>query len=123
MAKSGDKKRRSNSRRAHHRLTKRVTETELAEFHERALTAGYESTQAYLTAFVAGREGVGADVRKDYIEIFGHVTRAGANLNQIAKAVNSKQLQLLNPGHIETIEAAYAQARVLAAFMGRKLRK
>lgn len=123
MAKTGDKKARSNSRRAHFRLTKRVTATELAEFHQRALKAGYETPQAYLTAFIVGREGIGAEVRKDYIEIFGHLARVGANLNQIAKAVNSKQLRLLDSSHIEVIEAAYAHARVLAAFMGRNLRK
>lgn len=123
MAKSGDKKPRSNSRHAHYRLTKRVTERELTEFHERALSAGYGTAQAYLTAFIAGREGIGAEVRKDYTEIFGHVIRVGANLNQLAAAVNSGRVKLINSHDIGTINATYAHTRALAAFMRSKLTK
>jgi hypothetical protein len=86
MARAGDRKERSDKRRADQRLTKRLTNSERADFEDRALMAGFSSGQAYLSAFILGQ--TGQEIRLQKIRVLGHLGWVGSNLNQIARRLN-----------------------------------
>ncbi|WP_180325176.1 plasmid mobilization protein [Cereibacter azotoformans] len=103
MARPGDGKPRSNSRRTTVRLTKRITEDQLRRFEIRAEIAGFETAQDYLSALILG-EADDRIRRKDAITLLGHLGRIGSNLNQVARAINSGRVTVLGPVEQRVLE-------------------
>ncbi|AXQ95756.1 MobC family plasmid mobilization relaxosome protein [Cereibacter azotoformans] len=89
MARAGDGKTRSDKRRADRRLSKRVTEEEFLRFEARARAAGYESANAYLSAFVRSDGQDHWIDRKDAARILVALAKIGTNVNQIAHRFNA----------------------------------
>lgn len=122
MAKAGDGKKRSTSRKAHYRLGKRVTEDTLAAFHERALEAGFETPQAYLSAFIDGRAGIDVEIRKGYIVMRNQLTRIGGNLNQIAAGINSGRVRYIDASISLLIAKTYGEVSQISRFLREELK-
>jgi len=94
MAQAGDGKKRSDKRRAHVRLTKRLTLKEAVDFEKQALAAGFRNSQEYLSAFIRG-ETTAAPTRKDMGSLIGHLGKVGGNLNPIARKLNEGRSPLV----------------------------
>lgn len=92
MARAGDGKPRSEKRRATHRISKRVTETEWNAFQSRARAEGFESGQEFLNALILGETEVRNIQRRDLTVILGHIGKLGSNINQIARHLNSGKI-------------------------------
>lgn len=106
MVKAGDGEKRSSKRRATKQLYKRVTDAELKDFKRRAIEAGFEKHQDYLTALIAGQIAFDRRDRTDLIKILGELGKHGSNLNQIAYGINSGKLKELSEEDIKTIDEA-----------------
>ena len=96
MARAGDGKPRSEKRRATHRISKRVTETEWNAFQSRARAEGFESGQEFLNALILGDTEVRNIQRRDLTVILGHIGKLGSNINQIARRLNSGKINKIS---------------------------
>jgi hypothetical protein len=105
MAKAGDGKRRSGTRRTDAQVSKRLTHKQIAELDIRAAENGFADRQAYLTAFLVGELEIEGALRKSAITALGHVGKIGSNLNQIARAINLGAIKGLSDSDIETIKS------------------
>lgn len=117
MAQAGDGKKRSDKRRAHVRLTKRLTLKEAVDFEKQALAAGFRNGQEYLSAFMRG-ETTAAPTRKDMGSLIGHLGKVGGNLNQIARKLNEGRSPLVAKeveGVLEVINTTHAAVRVVGS--------
>ena len=115
MAKAGDGQERSDKRRRHHLLQKRVDGDELARFIERAHDAGFLDHRDYLGAFVYGEIEIDRRERHDLIRILGELGKHGSNLNQIAHAANSGKITALSANDLRMIEDTRAAIKVLGS--------
>lgn len=106
MAEAGDGKDRSNKRRRHHLLQKRVDDHELALFIERAHDAGFSNHQEYLGALINGDADFDRRERHDLVKILGELGKHGSNLNQISHGINSGRVTNLSPDDMKMIEEA-----------------
>lgn len=106
MAEAGDREQRSNNRKRHHILQKRVNDDELSAFKKRAGEAGFPDHKTYLEAFILGKEQIERSERTSLIKALGELGKHGSNLNQIAYAINSKKISSLGDDQIRIIEEA-----------------
>lgn len=113
MARAGDGNKRSDSRQADQRLTKRLNLAERADFEDRALMAGFSSGQAYLSAFILGQ--TGQEIRLQKIKALGHLGKVGGNLNQIAKRLNRAAAPELMLADLRVIGEVLDAVQVLGA--------
>lgn len=119
MAKAGDGKPRSDSRRAAHRLMKRVTAAQLEAFEARATDAGFSNAQGYLTAFVLGDIQLDAAVRRDAIRALGTLGRIGNHIDRIADGIEAGRVTALSDRHVQVLE----EARTTIENLGREIRE
>ncbi|WP_139257489.1 plasmid mobilization relaxosome protein MobC [Natronohydrobacter thiooxidans] len=122
MARAGDGKKRSDSRKRHNLLQKRVNDAELAGFIARARKAGFQDHREYHDALISGDVGFDRRQRCDLLRILGELGKQGSNLNQLAHAVNSGRITALSADDLRVIheartavENAAAQIRVQLA--------
>jgi hypothetical protein len=121
MAKAGDKKPRSERRRAGKIVQKRVTEAQHVAFARRAAAAGYETPKDYLEAFVLGNVAIKRRERRDQLKLFAELSKQGSNLNQIACAINPGRVTQLSQSDKEVIEAIQALHGTLIKRLGKAL--
>ena len=115
MARTADKKHRSEKRRATEFVQKRVTPAAYAAFAKRATEAGYDSPNDYLNAFVLGEELIQQRARQERIKILAELGKQGSNLNQIARALNKGQVSRLTRDDLRTLEDTAAIHKALMA--------
>lgn len=122
MARAGDGKGRSDRRRRHNLLQKRVDDDELEGFIKRAHKAGFSDHREYHGALICGDVGFDRRERHDLLRIHGELGKQGSNLNQIAFAINAGRLTTLSADDLRVIdqariavENAAAQLRALLA--------
>lgn len=116
MAQAGDGKKRSDKRRAHSRVSKRLTLKEAVDFEKQALAAGFRNSQEYLTAFIRGE--TAAPTRKDMGSLIGHLGKVGGNLNQLARKLNEGRSPLVAEevdGVLNVINKTLAAVRVVGS--------
>lgn len=121
MAKAGDKKPRSERRRAAKIVQKRVTEAQHAAFAQRATAAGYETPKDYLEAFVLGNVAIRRRERGDHLKLFAELSKQGSNLNQIARAINTGRVAQLSQADMEVFETTQALHGALIKRLGKAL--
>ena len=109
MAQAGDGETRSNRRRRHNLLQKRVSDEEMAGFIERAHKAGFQDHRDYHGALIFGDAGFERRERRDLLRILGELGRQGSNLNQLAYAVNAGRLSSLSADDRRVIREARAE--------------
>ncbi len=106
MARAGDGEQRSNCRRRHHLLQKRVNDEELAGFIARAHEAGFRDHRDYHGALIFGDLAFDRQERHDLLRILGELGKQGSNLNQLAYAVNAGRLTAFSADHLRVIHDA-----------------
>ena len=106
MARAGDGTRRSNRRRRHNLLQKRVDDEELVRFIARARQAGYEDHRDFHAALISGDAGFDRRERHDLLRIQGELGKQGSNLNQLAYAVNAGRLTVFSADNLRVIDEA-----------------
>lgn len=106
MARAGDGKSRSSSRRRHNLLQKRVGDEELDGFVARAHAAGFQDHRDYHAALISGDAGFERRERHDLLRILGELGKQGSNLNQLAYAVNAGRLTAFTADDLRVIEEA-----------------
>ena len=106
MARAGDGKARSNRRRRHNLLQKRVDDDELGQFVARAHAAGFHDHHDFLGAFIAGDAEFERRERHDLLRIKGELGKQGSNLNQLTYAVNAGRLTALTDDDLRVIDEA-----------------
>ena len=94
MARAGDGKPRSDKRHRSKQISKRLTEDEFLNFRKAAKAKGFDSHQAYLSAFLRGHIELQRQEQVRLTRFVGHLGRIGNNINQIARAANSGKLKL-----------------------------
>ena len=77
MAQAGDKKPRSEKRRAAKIVQKRVTEAQHAEFVRRGEAAGYDTPKDYLEAFVLGNVVIKRRERQEGLKLYAELSKQG----------------------------------------------
>jgi len=122
MARAGDGKARSNRRRRHNLLQKRVDDEELDRFIARALAAGFHDHRDFHAALISGDAGFDRRERHDLLRIHGELGKQGSNLNQLAYAVNAGRITALSADDLrvihdalDAVEKASAEIRGLLA--------
>lgn len=122
MANAGDKKTRSNRRRATAMVQKRVTPEQKAAFEARARDAGYDSGHAYLEAFILGREAIARRDRENLVRILAELGKQGSNLNQLARAINSGRIANLSANQLQDVISVIITARSAVTLCSKDLR-
>lgn len=115
MARTGDGAQRSNRRRRHNLLQKRVNDDELDQFIARARKAGYQDHRDYHGALISGDAGFERRERHDLLRIHGELGKQGSNLNQLAYAVNAGRLSALSADDLRVIHEARIAVETAAA--------
>jgi hypothetical protein len=115
MARAGDGRKRSDSRKRHNLLQKRVNDDELAGFITRARQAGFQDHRTYHDALISGDAGFDRRERHDLLRILGELGKQGSNLNQLAHAVNSGRVTVLSSNDLRVIHEARAAVENAAA--------
>jgi hypothetical protein len=106
MARAGDRKARSNRRRRHNLLQKRVDDEELGQFVARARAAGFHDHRDFHAALIFGDAGFDRRERHDLLRIQGELGKQGSNLNQLAYAVNSGRIMAFTADDLRVIDEA-----------------
>ena len=115
MARAGDGKARSNRRRRHNLLQKRVDDDELGQFVARAHAAGFHDHHDFLGAFISGDAGFERRERHDLLRIKGELGKQGSNLNQLTHAVNAGRLTVMSADDMRIIHATLAAVEQASA--------
>ncbi len=121
MAQAGDKKRRSEKRRAAKIVQKRVTEAQHAEFVRRGEAAGYDTPKDYLAAFVLGNVVIKRRERQESLKLYAELSKQGSNLNQIARAINTGRVAQLSQSDMEVFKTTQAIHGSLIKRLGKTL--
>ncbi|MBM2333918.1 MULTISPECIES: hypothetical protein [Roseobacteraceae] len=117
MARAGDGKERSNRRRRHNLLQKRVDDDELDGFIKRARKAGFQDYRDYHGALISGEAGFDRRERHDLLRIHGELGKQGSNLNQLAYAVNAGLITALSPDDLRVIHEVSTEVEKAAALI------
>lgn len=122
MARAGDGKVRSETRRASCRLSKRVTAGEFKAFKDRARKSGFQNAQEFLSAFVLGNTEQANFKKRDMTLVLGHLGKIGSNMNQIARHLNSGKLKDVGDAERAALKASIAAIDNLGTALREKLK-